>query len=115
MQIPTENQPVIQITVVEPEHGKQKEALALMTDRARFMARQPGFMSITLHRSIDSRRIVNYVRWQSRELLQAAHQLPGFRKEWGELGLVTDGIDPHLYEVAHTEEAKPSPVRSPAA
>jgi len=35
-----DNQPVTQITVIEPEPGKQAEALSLMTERARFMARQ---------------------------------------------------------------------------
>ena len=82
--IRTDNQPVTQITVIEPEPpGKQAETLSLMTERARFMARQPGFISISLHRSLDGRRIVNYVQWQSRDLLQSAHKSPEFRKEWG--------------------------------
>jgi heme-degrading monooxygenase HmoA len=98
--IRTDNQPVTQITVIEPEPGKQAEALSLMTERARFMARQPGFISISVHRSLDGRRIVNYVQWQSRELLQAAHNSPEFRKEWGHFDEITEGIDPHLYEVA---------------
>jgi heme-degrading monooxygenase HmoA len=51
--IRTDNQPVTQITVIEPEPGKQAEAVSLMTERARFMARQPGFISISLHRSLD--------------------------------------------------------------
>ena len=54
-----------------------------MTERARFMARQPGFISISVHRSLDGRRIVNYVQWQNRDLLQSAHKSPEFRKEWG--------------------------------
>jgi hypothetical protein len=57
--IQTEKQPVTQITVVESEPGKQAEALSVMTERARFMARQPGFVSISVHRSLDGRRIVN--------------------------------------------------------
>jgi Antibiotic biosynthesis monooxygenase len=40
-----------------------------MTERARFMARQPGFISVSVHRSLDGRRIVNYIQWQSRDLL----------------------------------------------
>jgi heme-degrading monooxygenase HmoA len=99
-QIKTASQIVTQITVVEPESGKQSEALSLMTERARFMARQPGFISISLHRSLDGRRIVNYVQWQSRELLQSAHKSPDFRKEWSLLDRLTDDIDPHLYEVS---------------
>ncbi|WP_083918721.1 antibiotic biosynthesis monooxygenase family protein [Mesorhizobium metallidurans] len=56
------------------------------------MARQPGFISIRLHRSLDGRRIVNYVQWQNRDLLRSAHQSPEFRKEWGHFRSV-DGQD----------------------
>jgi len=100
MHIQTDNQPVTQITIIEPDQGKQAEALALMTERARFMARQPGFISISLHRSLDGRRIVNYIQWKSRDLLESAHKSPEFRKEWSHFGQVTDDIDLHLYEVA---------------
>lgn len=99
--IRTHNQPVTQITVIESEPGKQAEALSLMTERARFMARQPGFISISLHRSLDGRHIVNYLQRQSRDLLQSAHKSPEFRKEWGQFDQLAEGIDPHLYEVAH--------------
>ena len=57
--IHADRQLVTQITIVESEPNKQDEALSLMTERARFMARQPGFISISLHRSLDGRRIVN--------------------------------------------------------
>ena len=96
--IQTGNQIVTQITVIEAEPDKQKEALSLI-DRARYMARQPGCVSISLHRSLDGRRIVNYIQWQNRELLQSAHQSPDFRKERGKFDNLTEQIDPHLYEV----------------
>jgi hypothetical protein len=51
--IRTDDQPVTQITVIEPDPGKQAEALSLMTERARFMARQPGsFPSASLAASM---------------------------------------------------------------
>ena len=103
--IRTDKQPVTQITVVESEAEKQAEALSLMTERARFMARQPGFISISVHRSLDGRRIVNYIQWQSREQLHSAHKSPEFRKEWGHFDQVTDAIDPHLYEVVHVSDS----------
>ena len=103
--IHVDNQPVTQITVVEPEPGMQAEALSVMTERAKFMASQPGFVSINIHRSLDGRRIVNYVQWQNRDLLAAAHQSPDFRKEWNRFDDLTHEIDPHLYEVAHIIEA----------
>ena len=98
--IQTGNQMVTQITVIEAEPEKQNEALSLMAERARFMARQPGFVSISLHRSLDGRRIVNYVQWKTRGLLQQAHQSPDFRKAWRKFDDLADQIDPHLYEVA---------------
>jgi quinol monooxygenase YgiN len=104
-QIRPHNRLITQITVVEPEPGKQAEALSLMTERAHVMARQPGFVSISLHRSIDGRRIVNYIQWESRELLEKAHQSPEFRKHWTQFDELSEGIDPHLYEVIHVEEA----------
>jgi heme-degrading monooxygenase HmoA len=102
--IRTDKQPVTQITIVESEPDKQAEALAVMTERARFMARQPGFVSISVHRSLDGRRLVNYIQWQNRDLLQAAHKSPEFRKEWTRFDELTDEIHPHLYEVAHVME-----------
>jgi heme-degrading monooxygenase HmoA len=93
-------QPVIQINVIESQPEKQAEALSLMTERARFMSRQPGFFSISLLRSLDGKRIINYVQWQDRELLQSAHRSPEFRKEWRHFDQLTHEIDPHLYEVA---------------
>jgi heme-degrading monooxygenase HmoA len=96
---------VTQITVVETGPEKQAEALGVMTDRARYMARQPGFISISMHRSLDGRRIVNFVQWESREQLQAAHKSPEFRKEWRHFDDLTDEIDPHLYEVAEVMES----------
>src|ERR1700751_5307748 len=105
-QIRTEQQPVTQITVVEAEPGKQAQALELMTQRAQFMARQPGFVSISLHRSLDGGRVVNYVQWESRALLAAAHRSPEFRREWGQFDELADDIDPHLYEVARVVDAR---------
>jgi heme-degrading monooxygenase HmoA len=96
---------VTQITVVEPEPGKQAEVLLLMIERSHFMAQQPGFVSITLHRSLDGRRIVNYIQWQSRELLESAHKSSEFRKKWGQFDQLSEDIDRHLYQVAHVEDA----------
>jgi heme-degrading monooxygenase HmoA len=98
---------VVQITEVEVDsmEGKQK-ALALMAARARFMEKQPGYVSIALHRSLDGKRVVNYIKWKSEELLHAAHRSPEFRKEWDRFGAIASEIDPHLYEVFDLSERK---------
>ena len=101
-QAQTDDRIVTQITIVEPEPGKQDEAVSLMRERARFMARQPGCRSITLHRSVDGKRIVNYIQWESRDLLRSAHSSPEFRKEWNRFDQLAGDIDPHLYEVVES-------------
>jgi heme-degrading monooxygenase HmoA len=105
-QIQSGGQRVTQITIVEADAGKQDETLSLMTERARFMSRQPGFISISLHRSLDGRRIVNYIQWQSREQLQSAHNSPDFRKEWDRFDRLAGDIDPHLYEVVQVMDSE---------
>ena len=95
---------VTQITTAEVEDGQhQDELLRLMTERARFMATQPGFISISLHRSLDGKRVVNYVQWASREELVAAHRAPEFRSKWPQVGKAAEDIEPALYEVVHVE------------
>ena len=95
---------VTQITTAETDDGRQEELLELMKERARFMAKQPGFISISLHRSVDGKRIVNYVQWADRESLVAAHHTPEFREKWPLVGKASDEIELNLYEVEHVEE-----------
>ena len=99
------SEPITQITFIEPSPGQQDEALELMVERAEFMARQPGFVSISLHRSLDGKRIVNYLQWENLEQLHSAHASPEFRKEWTRFDRLTDQIDPHLYEVTRALHA----------
>ena len=94
-----------QINVVKLPADKQDEVLKLMIERARFMATQPGFVSVNLHRSKDGSHLVNYIQWTSAEKLKAAHQSPEFRKRWPQFGELADEIDPGLYDVVHTEAA----------
>ena len=96
---------VTQITFIEPNPGQQDEALAVMAERAAFMARQPGFISIQLHRSLDGKRIINYIQWRNLALLHAAHESPEFRREWTRFDHLTGEIDPHLYEMTHSLHA----------
>jgi quinol monooxygenase YgiN len=95
---------VTQITTVEVTPDKQDQVLKLMTERARFMATQPGFVSIALHRSADSGHIVNYIQWASRDQLKAAHQAPEFRSKWPRFGELIKDVEPCLYDVVLVEE-----------
>ena len=94
-----------QITTVKLPPDHQEEVLKLMMERARFMARQPGFVSVNLHRSKDGSHLVNYVQWTSADKLAAAHHSPEFRKKWPRFGELVKDADPCLYDVVHVEAA----------
>ena len=96
---------VTQITTVKLPPDNQNEVLSLMRERARFMATQPGFVSVSLHKSEDGSHLVNYVQWNDRNKLAAAHHSPEFRKKWPRFGELVKEAEPCLYEVAHVEAA----------
>ncbi len=96
---------VTQITTVKLPPDKQDQVLALMTERAQYMARQPGFVSICLYRSTDGSHVVNHIQWTDRAKLEAAHQSPEFRKAWSQFGTMAKEIEPCLYDVVHIETA----------
>src|SRR5436305_8261592 len=96
---------VTQITTVKMRPDNQDEVLKLMKERARFMATQPGFVSVSLHRSEDGSHVVNYVQWKNREQLADAHHSPEFRKKWPRFGELVREAEPCLYKVEHVEAA----------
>jgi heme-degrading monooxygenase HmoA len=58
-----------QITAVKLPAENQQAVVDLMIERARFMATQPGFVSVNLHRSKDGTHLVNYIQWTTLEKL----------------------------------------------
>jgi quinol monooxygenase YgiN len=96
---------VTQITTVKMRPDNQDEVLKLMKERAKFMARQPGFVSVSLHKSEDGTHVVNYVQWTDREKLKAAHHSPEFRKKWPKFGELVQDVEPALYDVVQIEAA----------
>lgn len=63
----------------------------------------PGFISASVHRSIDGTRVVNYLQWESVEHLAAMQRSPEFRTIAGGLaGLIE--FEPHECEVVHVAE-----------
>ena len=101
----TKNGICTQITAVKLPAENQQAALYLMVERARFMATQPGFVSVNLHRSRDGTHLVNYIQWTTLEKLAAAHHSPEFREKWPQFGELAKDIDPGLYEVVYSNAA----------
>ncbi len=94
-----------QITTVKLPRENQQQALDLMIERARFMATQPGFVSVSLHRSKDGTHLINYIQWTTLEKLESAHHSPEFHKKWPQFGKLANEIDPGIYEVVYSNAA----------
>jgi Antibiotic biosynthesis monooxygenase len=66
-----------------------------------FVNRAPGFISATLHRSIDGTKVTMYARWRSMEDYQSMRQDPGplpFLQE----ALTFATFEPGMYEIVRT-------------
>jgi quinol monooxygenase YgiN len=95
---------VTYITTINVDPDNQSELLKLMATRARFMVAQPGFVSISLHRSQDSRHIVNYVQWENRDQLEAAHRAPAFRDTETLFSRLIGDVESDFYDLVLIEE-----------
>ena len=82
--------------------GRDDAFLALWTETSHYFRRQPGFLSLRLHRSVTpgtEYRYINVARWESDTAYRAPHQTDEFRslvtqEAWREFP-----SSPVLYEV----------------
>lgn len=66
---------LINVFTVDPsEQQHLLEAWQQATDDV--MRDQPGFVSATIHRSLDGTKVINYAQWESREAFAAMFQNP---------------------------------------
>lgn len=93
---------VTQINHIKVKTENQDQLVKLMTEQAEeVMAKQPGFISINIHKSLDGTRVVNYVQWTTKELLDATHETPEFIDYFQKYkGFLLEG-GPYLYEIAY--------------
>ncbi len=97
-QLQQETGPVVLINTftVAPEDADR--LLAVWTEDAAFMKRQPGFISTQLHRGIaGSAVLVNVAVWESAEALRTAFFSPEFQAHVGRYPDSTV-TQPHLFE-----------------
>jgi len=79
--------------------------LQLMAERARFMATQPGFVSVSLHKSEDGSHVVNYVQWNDRKKTRGRSPFARVPQEMARFGELVKEAEPCLYQVTHVEAA----------
>jgi hypothetical protein len=85
--------------IVEP--SRQQDLVdSIVNYLETYVKQRPGFISASLHKSVDGTRVVNYAQWQSQEDFQA------FIK-WSQAESLEPDIfnifhpDGHIYEIHH--------------
>lgn len=79
----------------------QDTVVQLNVDIVDRVAREsPGFVSATVHRSLDGTRVINYLQWRSAADLAAMQRSAQFQEiARGFAGLIE--FDPHQVEIMH--------------
>jgi len=88
------------MVVFQVEQSRQQELVDSITPYLEnYVKKQPGFVSSTLHKSLDGTRVVNYAQWKSREFFESSisSQMRSLEPKIFEV-FPPDG---HMYEIAH--------------
>jgi quinol monooxygenase YgiN len=91
---------LINVFTVAPDHQQRVvDLLTRATDE--FVSRAPGFISSTLHRSIDGTKVAMYAQWRSAEDYEAMRRDPG-QLPFLEEALTFATFEPGIYEIVRT-------------
>jgi quinol monooxygenase YgiN len=87
------------INVFNVEPANQQRLIGLLTRATdEFVRHAPGFISSTLHRSLDGTKVTMYARWKSEEDYEAMRRDPGPRP-FLEEALTIARFEPGMYEI----------------
>lgn len=91
---------MINVFTVEPTNQKRLlDLLARATNG--HVCRAPGFLSSTLHRSLDGSKVTMYAQWRSIEDYEAMRRDPGPLAHFRE-ALTFATFDPGVYEIVQS-------------
>src|SRR5215510_11098881 len=91
---------LINVFTVDPANQQRLlDLLARATEGS--VSRAPGFLSATLHRSLDGAKVTMYAQWRSIEDYQAMRGDPAARP-FLEEALTIASFEPGMYEVVQT-------------
>lgn len=94
---------LVNVFTVDP--ARQHELVDVLSAATRdVICRQPGFVSASIHRSLDGTRVVNYAQWRNAEDLQAMLASPDCQPRLRQASALGHS-EPALYEVSFTHQA----------
>ena len=100
--ITTDGGVVTLLVVFSTTPDKQSELVRMLDSVAQTHSRHDGFVSCTLHRSLDGARVAEYIQWRSITHLQAMLATPGALAHTQDAEVLSDG---RPYEVVSVTEA----------
>jgi heme-degrading monooxygenase HmoA len=95
---------LINVFTVEPGN-QQKVVDMLMETTEKAMKHIPGFVSASIHKSLDGVRVVNYAQWRTKEDWEAMRNSPEAQKHMKPFFEIAK-VDFHLYEVPDAIEVR---------
>lgn len=88
------------INVYEVEPGRQADlARALSESTESRIRHQPGFISVSIHSSLDGKKVVNYAQWASRAHFEDFLQKPETQAQLKQFAGLAKSVSPGLYRV----------------
>lgn len=91
---------LINVFTVEPEN--QQQLIDLLTQVTEVGVRnKPGFISASLHKSLDGTKVTMYAQWRSAEDYQSMREDPG-PLPYLQQALAIAKFEPGMYEVVET-------------
>jgi len=95
---------LINLYEVEPE--KQADLARLLSEITETAIRhEPGFVSVSVHSSLDGTKVVNYAQWASKEHFEAFMKKPETGEQLKRFAALARSVSPALYTVnsVHSE------------
>ena len=93
------------INVFTVKSEDQDKLVAMLVEATRkTMSTLPGFISASIHKSLDGQRVTNYAQWRSAEDFEAMLKMPGAREHMAPIQRLATN-DAHLYSVSEVHHA----------
>lgn len=89
------------INVYEVAPDKQAELAQLLAEATeKVMRHQTGFISVSIHRSVDGTRVVNYAQWASKDDFERMMKSPEAQGQIKQFAALAKNVSPAVYQVS---------------
>lgn len=93
---------LLNIFTVTPE--KQQALIDLLVEVTETeIKHRSGYVSTTLHKSVDGTRVMNYAQWERQEDADALFTDPRITDYFARAAKLATNVEPHFYDVSFTD------------